>query len=49
MKAIITVEAPTVYQLNSLREFKLRNSKKCLNGSYLAWQEFDTIVEAREY
>lgn len=49
MKTIITVTAPTVYQLQSLREFKLRNSKKCFDGSFLAWQEFDTIKEAREY
>lgn len=49
MKAIITVSAPTTYQLSSIRSFKLDNFKSLKNGSHIAWQEFDSVTEAKKY
>ena len=49
MKTIIKVVAPTVYQLKSLNEFRLSNTKKLGNGRTIAWQDFDTNEEAKNY
>lgn len=48
MKATIKVVAPTSYQLRSLRAFRLSNSVNC-NGSTVAWQDFNTLEEAKQY
>jgi len=50
MKALITVTAPTHYQLNSLRAFKLDTTNKSPYSSEMqAYSLFNTLGEAREY
>ena len=49
MKAIIKAEVPTVYQLQSIRAFHLEYFHSSRNGSYHAYQEFDTVKKARQY
>ena len=44
----ITATAPTVYQLNSLRSFKMKVTEHA-NGSFTASQDFETEQEAKEY
>ena len=50
MKALITATAPTVYQLKSLRAFKLDNhNKNPSGGERVGYTDFDSVKEAREY
>lgn len=49
MKALIVANVPTHYQYRSLKAFKLEITKEYLNGSYAAWQEFDTLKQAKKY
>lgn len=48
MKVQITATAPTVYQTQSLRAFKI-GCKPNGNGSFTGKEVFPTIKEAREY
>lgn len=44
----ITATAPTVYQLNSLRSFKMKVTENA-NGSFTASQDFETERDAKDY
>lgn len=48
MKAVIIGTVPTGYQSNSIRSFGIPVTKH-RGGCLEAYQEFDTIKEAREY
>lgn len=48
-KVVITCEVPTSYQHGSLSFFNLRNETKNPNGSYSAWEVFDTVEEAKKH
>lgn len=48
MKCQIIATAPTIYQLNSLMEFRI-GSVHNGDGSYTGKQDFPTIKEARKY
>lgn len=48
MKAIIKVSVPTSYQYSSMRAFNLRNQSNP-GGAWLAWEEFESVKDARSY
>ena len=48
MKVILQASVPTIYQLNSLREFGLPY-KAALGGSYYFSEEFESVEKAKEY
>lgn len=48
MKAIITATAPTAYQIQSLKAFKMGCNDNG-NGSFSASKEFDSVEDAKNY
>lgn len=48
MKALIKTFAPTPYQYNSAKSFRLEHSKTIF-GQLVCWQHFNTVDDARHY
>jgi len=49
MKAQIQITIPSLHALDSSRAFNLEHSRETFTGGMIFWQNFDTVVKARQY